>query len=162
CRRRIPMMTSERPPFCSFCGIEESQHRRLFRAGGRRIAICPECVVLIYEQLERSGKLPPSQIGRVYDAGTDTLEDAAKDGMTFDGRFWKYDLDRLSLDSRVTRLVPREYSEKHELIAVSHVRRFLTVAMVDPSKEDILDELERMTGCQVRACMANRDQVLRL
>ena len=155
-------MSSERPPFCSFCGVEESKERKLFKGGARRIAICPECVVLMYEALERSGRLPPSQIAKFYDAGTVKLEELAENGMTLDGRFWKYDLDRFSRDSSATRLISREYSVKHELIVLNHANHFLLVAMVDPSRDDVLDELERMTGCLVQVCKADREQILRL
>jgi hypothetical protein len=59
------------------------------------------------------------------------------------------DLDTMSPDAGVLRLVPRSYAEQHRIIPIARVENRLTVAMDDPADVDVVDELAAATGCEI-------------
>lgn len=67
------------------------------------------------------------------------------------------------VDPIVVRLLPRGKAEAYHVLAMFRVRNVLTVAMADPGNLQIIDELERVTGCQIRPVLVLRnvlDQLL--
>lgn len=54
------------------------------------------------------------------------------------------------VDPAVVCLLPRAKAEAHHALAMFRVHNVLTVAMADPDNLQIIDELERITGCQIR------------
>ncbi|MCA9669216.1 MAG: hypothetical protein KC503_26650 [Myxococcales bacterium] len=70
-------------------------------------------------------------------------------------------LDAPKLSHATARLIPREVCERHRLICfrVDRARRFLDVAMTDPSNVDALDEVRVKTGFNVRPHIAGPNAV---
>ncbi len=52
-------------------------------------------------------------------------------------------------DAKVIDLLEREYLEKHNVLPLFKVRNQLTVAMTEPANVFLIEEIERMTDCQV-------------
>jgi type II secretion system (T2SS) protein E len=64
------------------------------------------------------------------------------------------DLDRFSIDRSVASLIPKTFALQHRLLPVAWVDGVLTVALDDPTDGWLADDLETMTGCQVRLVMS--------
>ena len=60
------------------------------------------------------------------------------------------DLDRFSIDRSLAALVPKAFAQQHRILPVARVDDVLTVALADPTDGWVAENLEAMTGCQVR------------
>ncbi|MCA9047512.1 MAG: type II/IV secretion system protein [Planctomycetaceae bacterium] len=60
------------------------------------------------------------------------------------------------IDPEVVRLIPRSFAEAHCVIALFRVRGELTVAMAEPQDLVVTDELERLTGLNIRPVLSLR------
>ncbi len=58
-------------------------------------------------------------------------------------------------DPRTIDLLPREFLEKHTVLPVFKIRSQLTVAMPEPSNVFLVEEIARMTGCEVLVVAAS-------
>ena len=65
------------------------------------------------------------------------------------------------IDPIAVRLLPRRVAERLDAIALFKVRDTLCVAMADPQNLEQLDEIERITGLQVRPVFAFRSSIQR-
>ena len=52
-------------------------------------------------------------------------------------------------DSRVSELLPRDFLEKHCVLPLFKVRSRLAVALSEPANVFLIEDIERLTGCQV-------------
>jgi type IV pilus assembly protein PilB len=52
-------------------------------------------------------------------------------------------------DAKVVELLPREFLEKHCVLPLFKVRSRLAVAMSEPANVFLIEDIERLTGCQV-------------
>lgn len=59
------------------------------------------------------------------------------------------DLDKVVIDQRLARAVNRAFARRHLLLPVAQAGRTLTVAMDDPTKTAIIDDIARMTGLTI-------------
>lgn len=59
-------------------------------------------------------------------------------------------LEQLQLDPDTLGLVPSEMARKHRVIPLERAGATLTCAMEDPTRIDIVDEIEFQTGCRVQ------------
>jgi hypothetical protein len=59
------------------------------------------------------------------------------------------DLDVTVIERRLSELVPRDYAEQRRVLPVSRSADRLTVAMEDPADVEVVEELERATGCRI-------------
>ncbi len=66
------------------------------------------------------------------------------------------------VDPTVVRLIPRAKAESLQAVAMFKVRGKLSVAMVDPRNLKHLDELERITGLQVKPVLTLRSVIERM
>jgi len=57
-------------------------------------------------------------------------------------------------DPRVVEMLPREFIEKHIVLPLFHVQGKLTVAMAEPSNVFLIEEIERLAGCEVQIVAA--------
>lgn len=64
------------------------------------------------------------------------------------------DLDRFSIDRGLALLVPKAFAQQHRILPVARVDDVLTVALADPTDGWVAEDLEAMTGCQVRLVMS--------
>jgi type IV pilus assembly protein PilB len=56
------------------------------------------------------------------------------------------DLDKMVIDHSLSRAVNRAFARRHLLLPVAQAGRTLTIAMDDPTKTAIVDDIARMTG----------------
>jgi len=59
------------------------------------------------------------------------------------------DLEKVTIDRRLARLINRSYARRHSVLAIAQVGRMLTIAMDDPTAEAVIDELTRLTGFSI-------------
>lgn len=64
------------------------------------------------------------------------------------------DLDRFSIDRGLASLLPKTFAQQHRILPVARVDDELTVALADPTDGWIAENIEAMTGCQVRLVMS--------
>jgi type IV pilus assembly protein PilB len=62
-------------------------------------------------------------------------------------------------DASVVELLPREFLEKHGVLPLFKVRGRLTVAMSEPSNVYQIEEIGRMTDCQIQVVAVSADDI---
>ena len=72
------------------------------------------------------------------------------------------DFDHIAVNPALDRLVPVELARRHLAIAVDFEGSELVVAMVDPSDQDAVGEIETATAWTVRPAIAVRSELLRI
>ena len=61
-------------------------------------------------------------------------------------------------DPQTLELLPREFLQEHQVLPIFKVYNTLTVAMTEPTNVFLIDEIERLTGCQVQVvCATSKD-----
>ena len=65
------------------------------------------------------------------------------------------DLDKTIIDRRLARTVGRTFAYRHLLVPIAQAGRTLTIAMDDPTKTALVDDLSRMSGMTVTAVTAS-------
>lgn len=63
-------------------------------------------------------------------------------------------------DQGLEQLIPEGFSRRHELIPLSKNFNSLTVAFADPLDLIVIDNLRRMTGCEINPIVATRTDIL--
>jgi type II secretory ATPase GspE/PulE/Tfp pilus assembly ATPase PilB-like protein len=71
------------------------------------------------------------------------------------------DLENVSIDRTLARLVNRNYARRHSLLPVAKVGRTLTVAMDDPTAQQVVDELTRLTNYSITVVTASTEAIQR-
>lgn len=66
-----------------------------------------------------------------------------------------------SFDQKLLALVPEHIARRHQLIPLELREHTLKVAMVDPLDVVAIDEVARLTGCQVDAVISSRTEILK-
>jgi len=64
------------------------------------------------------------------------------------------DLDRFSIDRGLASIVPKNFAQQHRVLPVARVDGVLTVALADPTDGWVAENIESMTGCDVRLVMS--------
>jgi hypothetical protein len=64
------------------------------------------------------------------------------------------DLDRFTIDRGLAALVPKAFAQQHRVLPVARVDDVLTLGLADPTDGWISENLEAMTGCEVRLVMS--------
>ena len=64
------------------------------------------------------------------------------------------DLDRVFIDPAISSVVAKSFAQQHRVLPVAQVDAVLTVALADPTDGWVAENLETMTGCQVRLVMS--------
>jgi type IV pilus assembly protein PilB len=71
------------------------------------------------------------------------------------------DLDRMSVDKALTRIVNSNYAKRHSLVPVSRTGDTLTICMDDPTNRTVLEELSRSTGLALSPVTSSREAINR-
>ena len=66
------------------------------------------------------------------------------------------DISRISLDSRLARIVNRDYAYRHQIIPIALNGDNLTLAMDDPTNREVVVELEMFTRLKVNVVTSSR------
>ncbi len=64
------------------------------------------------------------------------------------------DLDRFTIDRSLASLISQSFAQQHRVLPIARVDDELTVGLQDPTDGWIAENLEAMTGCQVRLIMS--------
>ncbi len=68
------------------------------------------------------------------------------------------DLTAYKLDPKVLEIIPKKISERYEVIPISKIRNVITLAMSDPLDMAAMDDVKKITQCNVRpVIVAHRD-----
>ncbi len=62
-------------------------------------------------------------------------------------------------DQGLERLIPQEFAIKNSVLALSRTLRSLTVALADPLDLILIDNLRKLTGCEVNAVVATKSDI---
>src|SRR5207247_831776 len=76
--------------------------------------------------------------------------------------FHELKLDARLFDSKTLELFPREFMEGHTVLPLFKVKNVLTVALAEPANLFVIDELKRITGCEVQVVAATGSDIRRL
>ncbi|RQD77860.1 MAG: type II/IV secretion system protein, partial [Candidatus Syntrophonatronum acetioxidans] len=90
--------------------------------------------------------------------GEDTLLEAMEKQLGLP----RINLQNLKVDPQVATLLPLEMARRYQVIPVAREGNLLSLAMVDPQNLAALDEVERVTGCQVNPFIAGEGTIERL
>ncbi len=71
------------------------------------------------------------------------------------------DLDKITLDRTLGRVINRNYARRHNLLPVAQLGRTLTVAMDDPTAQSVVEELTRLTSFSVMVVTASSKAIQR-
>ncbi len=71
------------------------------------------------------------------------------------------DLDRVTPDRGLTRLINRSYARRHWLVPVARVGQVLTISMNDPTKTAVVEELSQLTGYVVSVVTSSHEAIKR-
>ncbi len=74
-------------------------------------------------------------------------------------QFAKIDISQFDIDPNVIALVPAEFAEAHQLVPVDRFRNVLTVAMLCPIDNGVLQSLEESVGLEVRPVLCSEEDV---
>jgi type II secretory ATPase GspE/PulE/Tfp pilus assembly ATPase PilB-like protein len=69
------------------------------------------------------------------------------------------DLERMRIDPVLGRLINQAYARRHNLLPVSVVGRSLTVCMDDPTDQQVVTELARLTGYSISIVTSSHDAI---
>ena len=70
-------------------------------------------------------------------------------------------LDSLEIGRDVLDLVPAELANRHRLLPINGDEETLVVAMADPSKVFVIDDIKTRTGREIEVCVAPSDALKR-
>ncbi len=71
-------------------------------------------------------------------------------------------LDSRLFDSKTLEIVARDFMEAHTVLPLFKIKTMLTVAMAEPANLFVIDELKRITGCDVQVVAATAGDIRRL
>ncbi len=72
------------------------------------------------------------------------------------------DLDQHVIEPMVTRLIPLDMAQKHQIMPITKVDHTLTVAVADPSDVFVVDDLTYMTGLSIKLMIAAESTIRRV
>ncbi len=73
----------------------------------------------------------------------------------------KNDLLKPQANQGLDKLIPKEFSEKNTVLPISVANNILTVAVYDPLDLMLIDNLKRITGCEINLVLATKIEITR-
>ena len=70
------------------------------------------------------------------------------------------DLDQFEVYPEVINLIPADVSKKHMVMPIHRIRSFLTLAMVDPTDLEIIEDIRFRTGLSIQPVIASESGVM--
>lgn len=71
------------------------------------------------------------------------------------------DLDNMLIDRELARVINRGYAKRHMLVPVAQRGSLLTVVMDDPTAQNVIDDLGRLTSFTITVCTASNRSIQR-
>lgn len=69
------------------------------------------------------------------------------------------DLSRLNLDHNLTKIINRDYALRHNIIPISMTQGSITLAMDDPTNNEVVAELEMFTRLKINIVTSSRSNI---
>ena len=69
------------------------------------------------------------------------------------------DLSRISLDPNLSKIINRAYATRHQIVPVAATRTSLTLAMDDPTNNEVISELEMFTQLKINVVTSSRSAI---
>jgi type IV pilus assembly protein PilB len=66
-----------------------------------------------------------------------------------------------AVDQKLENFIPHEFSVKNFVLPLSHTLKSLTVAMADPLDLILIDNLRKLTGCEINPVIATKSDILK-
>jgi len=66
-----------------------------------------------------------------------------------------------ALDQKLDQFIPHEFAVKNFVLPLSHTLKSLTVAMADPLDLILIDNLRKLTGCEINPVIATKSDILK-
>ncbi|HQJ15811.1 MAG TPA: ATPase, T2SS/T4P/T4SS family [Candidatus Omnitrophota bacterium] len=66
-----------------------------------------------------------------------------------------------AIDQKLDQFIPHEFAIKNFVLPLSHTLKSLTVAMADPLDLILIDNLRKLTGCEINPVIATRSDILK-
>jgi type IV pilus assembly protein PilB len=101
------------------------------------------------------------QLGQVLVKLNYVTDEAMRQALALQLNIPFLDLDRLSIDKELAKVINPSYARRHMLVPVSVAGSTLTIAMDDPTHHTLVEELSRSTGLVVTVVTASRDAIQR-
>lgn len=70
------------------------------------------------------------------------------------------DLDQFEVYAEVISLIPADVSKKHMVMPIHRIRSFLTLAMVDPTDLEVIEDIRFRTGLSIQPVIASESGVM--
>jgi type IV pilus assembly protein PilB len=70
------------------------------------------------------------------------------------------DLDQFEVYPEVINLIPADVSKKHMVMPIHRIRSFLTLAMVDPTDLEVIEDIRFRTGLSIQPVIASESGVM--
>ena len=70
------------------------------------------------------------------------------------------DLDQFEVYPEVINLIPAEVAKKHVVMPIHRIRSFLTLAMVDPTDLEVIEDIRFRTGLSIQPVIASESGVM--
>ena len=69
------------------------------------------------------------------------------------------DLKSIRIDAGLAKVINKNFAYRHKIVPVFQKGDLLTLAMDDPTEEDIIDELQTMTGLNIKVVSATGSDI---
>lgn len=66
-----------------------------------------------------------------------------------------------AIDQKLDQFIPHEFAVKNFVLPLSHTLKSLTVAMADPLDLILIDNLRKLTGCEINPVIATKSDILK-
>ena len=96
---------------------------------------------------QESLKLP---LGKILLKLNYVTDDTVRQALSKQLRIPFIDLEKVTIDRRLARVINRSYARRHSVLPIAQVGRTLTVAMDDPTAVAVIDELMQLTSLHHR------------
>ncbi|MGA1865810.1 MAG: ATPase, T2SS/T4P/T4SS family [bacterium] len=70
------------------------------------------------------------------------------------------DFSNIKIDESLSRLINRNYAQKHRIVPIAKIGRVITLAMDDPTDTELIEELQATTGFNINVVTSTRAAIL--
>ncbi len=116
-------------------------------------AITPEMLEAGLQQHERSGK----PLGETLVKMNFISEETMREALCTQLNIAFIDLDSVAINPELGNLISDRYAERYHVIPVSKIGDTLTLAMDDPTRDKVIEEIRLFTGLEIRVVTATRE-----
>jgi type IV pilus assembly protein PilB len=68
--------------------------------------------------------------------------------------------DNISIDRSLSKLINKNFAQKHRIVPIAKLGQTITLAMDDPTQKELIEELQSITGLSINVVTATRAAIL--